>query len=49
MNDDAYADLMQRSKEVALLNSCASVLQWDQQTYMPRGGASFRGITWVLR
>ncbi len=43
MNDDAYADLMQRSKDVALLNSCASVLQWDQQTYMPRGGANFRG------
>ncbi len=40
---DAYADLARRSKEVALVNSCAAVLGWDQQTYMPRKGATLRG------
>lgn len=39
----AYSDLMQRAKQVAVLNSCSSVLGWDQQTYMPKGGAAFRG------
>ncbi|QEL18199.1 carboxypeptidase M32 [Limnoglobus roseus] len=38
-----YADLMYRSRQVALLGSCSSVLGWDQQTYMPKGGAAFRG------
>jgi carboxypeptidase Taq len=40
---DAYADLLRRSKEHALLQSCSAVLQWDQQTYMPRAGAALRG------
>lgn len=40
---DAYAELVKRSKELALLNSCAGVLGWDQQTYMPKAGAAFRG------
>ena len=40
---DAYADLLARSKELAVLNSCAAVLGWDQQTYMPKGGAGLRG------
>ncbi len=39
----AYAELVARSRELAVLQSCASVLGWDQQTYMPRGGAAFRG------
>ena len=29
--------------EVSDLNKAASVLSWDQQTYMPRGGAEARG------
>jgi carboxypeptidase Taq len=40
---DAYADLIRRSKEVAVLQSCSAVLGWDQQTYMPKAGAAFRG------
>ena len=40
---DAYAELVRRSKDVVLLNSCSAVLQWDQQTYMPRAGAALRG------
>lgn len=40
---DAYIQLIQRSRELALINSCSAVLGWDQQTYMPRGAASYRG------
>jgi carboxypeptidase Taq len=40
---DAYADLLARSKDLAVLNSCAAVLGWDQQTYMPKAGAGLRG------
>ena len=39
----AYAELLRRTKEHAVLSSCAAVLGWDQQTYLPRGGAAFRG------
>lgn len=39
----AYAELVRRAKEVAVLQSCSSVLGWDQQTYMPKAGAGFRG------
>jgi carboxypeptidase Taq len=40
---DAYAELIRRTKELGVLNSCASVLGWDQQTYMPLKGAGLRG------
>ncbi len=40
---EAYAELVRRSREVALVHSCSAVLGWDQQTYMPRGGANLRG------
>ncbi|HVK15813.1 MAG TPA: carboxypeptidase M32, partial [Fimbriiglobus sp.] len=40
---DAYAELIRRAKEVSLLQSCAAVLGWDQQTYMPKAGAPLRG------
>ena len=39
----AYAELLRRTKEHAVLVSCAAVLGWDQQTYLPHGGAAFRG------
>ncbi|MBL8867149.1 MAG: carboxypeptidase M32 [Planctomycetia bacterium] len=38
-----YTDLMNRAKTVALLHSCSSVLHWDQQTQMPKAGATHRG------
>lgn len=38
----AYDELIREIKEIALLESCASVLFWDERTYMPRGGASHR-------
>lgn len=40
---DAYTELVRRSKELGVLNSCAAVLAWDQQTYMPRNGNALRG------
>lgn len=45
---DAYAELVRRSKDVGVLNSCAAVLGWDQQTYMPRNGAPLRGEQMAL-
>ncbi|MDB5311997.1 MAG: Thermostable carboxypeptidase 1 [Gemmataceae bacterium] len=45
---DAYAELVRRSKEVGVLNSCAAVLGWDQQTYMPTSGAGLRGEQMAL-
>ncbi|MCI0704734.1 MAG: carboxypeptidase M32 [Planctomycetia bacterium] len=41
--EEAYTELIRRSKELGVLNSCAAVLAWDQQTYMPRNGAALRG------
>src|SRR5262245_64928693 len=45
---DAYAELVRRSKELGVLNSCAAVLAWDQQTYMPTKGAGLRGEQMAL-
>jgi carboxypeptidase Taq len=39
---DAYAELIRREKETALLASCESLLSWDHQTYMPPKGAGHR-------
>jgi carboxypeptidase Taq len=38
----AYEELMKRSREEALLASCAELLGWDEETYMPRAGAAHR-------
>lgn len=38
----AYAELVEKARGIALLNSCAAVLEWDHQTYMPKGAAPFR-------
>jgi carboxypeptidase Taq len=38
----AYDELIRRSREQALLASCAALLSWDEETYMPRGGAANR-------
>jgi carboxypeptidase Taq len=39
---DAYAELLRRVKDITLLKSCASLLRWDQQTYMPARGSGHR-------
>ncbi len=38
----AYDELIKQCKEIATLASTASILHWDQQTYMPPQGAAFR-------
>jgi len=38
----AYQELCRLLREAELLGSCASVLSWDEQTYMPPGGAEHR-------
>ena len=44
----AYEELIRRSRETATLTSCSSLLGWDEQTYMPRGGAGHRGEQMAL-
>lgn len=39
----AYDELVRCSREQALLGSCSALLGWDEQTYMPKGGAEHRG------
>ncbi|MBY0526014.1 MAG: carboxypeptidase M32 [Gemmataceae bacterium] len=46
--DQAYAELIQRVKEQSLLGSCASVLGWDERTYMPHAGSSHRAEQMAL-
>lgn len=38
----AYSQLLSETREAALLESCGAVLGWDEQTYMPVGGAEHR-------
>jgi len=44
----AYEELVRRSRERSLLASCSSLLSWDEQTYLPRGGAAYRGDQMAL-
>src|SRR3954471_14073437 len=39
---DTYASLITTVKEIALLGSAASVLNWDEETHMPPKGAEHR-------
>jgi carboxypeptidase Taq len=38
----AYEELVRLARERALLGSCAALLAWDEETYMPRGGGALR-------
>jgi carboxypeptidase Taq len=38
----AYQELIQRTKEAALLASCLELIGWDEFTYMPRAGGAHR-------
>ncbi|WP_422926613.1 carboxypeptidase M32 [Singulisphaera sp. PoT] len=44
----SYEELIRRSREASLLASCASLLGWDEQTYMPKGGSEHRGNQMAL-
>ncbi len=39
---EAYNRLIEHVRQTAVLESCLNLLGWDEQTYMPRGGAEFR-------
>lgn len=39
---NAYDSLLQRNREIALYGSAASVLSWDQETYMPHKAGAYR-------
>ena len=45
---EPYDELVTRSRERATLQSCAALLGWDEQTYLPRGGAAGRGDQMAL-
>src|SRR5262249_17867681 len=38
----AYDELVRRSREETLLASCAELLAWDEETYLPRAGVGHR-------
>jgi carboxypeptidase Taq len=46
--DETYQQLCRLLREAELLGSCASVLSWDEQTYMPTGGAEHRAAQLAL-
>ena len=46
--DSAYTELLRRVKEAGVLGSCASLLGWDERTYMPHDGAAHRGEQMAL-
>jgi Zn-dependent M32 family carboxypeptidase len=41
--EQMLVDLKQRLHEISDLNAVGDVLNWDQATYMPEGGATTRG------
>jgi carboxypeptidase Taq len=47
-HSQAYAELIRRVRETALLGSCASLLGWDERTYMPRLGSAHRAEQMAL-
>src|SRR5689334_10014636 len=40
--NDRYKELVRTLKEITALDSCASLLSWDEQTFMPKKGAELR-------
>lgn len=46
--ESTYQQLIAEIKQIALLGSCASVLGWDEQTYMPKGGFGHRAEQFAL-
>lgn len=39
---DDYQKMLEMGREAALLNGISQLLDWDQQTYMPKGGSDVR-------
>jgi carboxypeptidase Taq len=40
--DQAYAELVRLAREGTVLASCSDLLEWDEETCMPRGGVEHR-------
>src|ERR1700683_2461870 len=47
-SQQAYDDLIYRIKDCRLLESCGSLLGWDERTYMPRQGSTHRAEQMAL-
>jgi len=47
-SQQAYQELIGRVREASVLGSCASVLGWDERTYLPRQGAAHRAEQMAL-
>lgn len=43
--EQKFTELKNRIREVSAINSAAAVLSWDQQVYMPPGGAEARAVS----
>jgi len=41
-SQDALTDLIRECREISMIDSCGSLLGWDERTYMPRKGAEHR-------
>ncbi|MFN0133669.1 MAG: carboxypeptidase M32 [Phycisphaerales bacterium] len=39
----AYDELIRRSREMSVFASCADLLEWDEETFMPPGAVAHRG------
>lgn len=46
--EHAYAELVRRVREEAVLSSCSALLEWDEATYMPPGGVENRSQQMAL-
>jgi Zn-dependent M32 family carboxypeptidase len=38
-SDSAYSELIQKAREIKMLESYSAMLSWDEQTYMPPGAS----------
>jgi len=47
-SDQAYAELLQLTRNEAVLSSCVDLLQWDEEVCMPRGGGEHRADQMAL-
>jgi carboxypeptidase Taq len=47
--EKAYRELIRRAREQALIGSCADLLAWDEETYVPSNGLPYRSdqVAWL--
>jgi carboxypeptidase Taq len=46
--EQSYSELLRRVREAAVLNSCSSLLAWDERTYLPPKGSAHRAEQMAL-